>query len=87
MAKDSCLEVGKQVGKGTVQHEVFEGRALRGIVDDDFIVEVECVSEAGLMTAPVRFGLAVTLEGEEAVFPELREQVRERLQIQTQIQV
>lgn len=88
VASKTRAEVGSIAGgKGTLQHEVFEGRALRGIVDDDFIVEVECLQEGGQITDPARFGLAVTLEGEEAVFPELREQVRERLQVQAQIQV
>lgn len=88
VASNAHEDVGARVGgRGTVQHKIFEGRALRGIVDDDFFVEVECLAEGGPMAEPVNFGLAVTLEGEEAVFPELREQIQQRLQIQSRVQV
>ena len=88
VAKKGTSDVGvSESGKGTVQHEIYEGRAPRGIVDDEFKVEVECLAEGGVINERIRFGLVVSLEGEASIFPELRQQIQERLEVQSRIQV
>ena len=74
----------RAVRRGTVQHEVFEGRDAVAIQDgDDLIVKVSCRSDAGDIVEPVRFGLAVTLEvAESLLLPiPIYEEVRERIAV------
>jgi len=69
----------KQGCKGTIQHEIYEDETLRGIVDGEFIINVECREEGGLMDTPVPFALAVTLEGAPEIFPNIRPEITEHL--------
>ena len=74
----------RAVQRGTVQHEVFEGRDAVAFQDgDDLIVKVSCRSDAGDILEPVRFGLAVTLEvAESLLLPiPIYEEVRERIAV------
>ena len=74
----------RAVQRGTVQHEVFEGRDAVAIQDgDDLIVKVSCRNDAGDIVEPVRFGLAVTLEVAEDLFLPISiyEEVRERIAV------
>lgn len=74
----------RAVQRGTVQHEVFEGRNAVAFQDgDDLIVKVSCREDAGDIIEPVRFGLAVTLEvAEDLLLPiSIYEEVRERIAV------
>ena len=82
-SKRSCADF-RAVQRGTVQHEVFEGRdAVAFQDDDDLIVKVNCRNDAGDILERVRFGLAVTLEVTEGVLLPIPiyEEVRERIAI------
>lgn len=68
------------VKMGTVQHEVFEGQ--RGLAFSDGAtcqVHVDCRVDAGRLTDPVRYGLAVSIEMAEAVKADIHHQVRQAL--------
>ena len=74
----------RAVQRGTLQHEVFEGRHAVAFQDgDDLIVKVSCREDAGDIVEPVRFGLAVTLEvTKKLLFPiPIYEEVRERMAV------
>lgn len=77
--------------KGTVQHQVLEGHEAVAFVDGtELMIDVDCRADAGSFPAPVRFGLAASLEvasniqidvhGE--VLMSLRQQVRQRARAQ-----
>jgi len=54
---------GNQVQRGTVQHEVLEGKRVSAYQDGDyFLIAVTCQNNAGDFDGSVPFGLAVTLE-------------------------
>jgi hypothetical protein len=73
--------------RGTVHHEVFEGATARGHVDENPYIplHLECSTEAGGWTEPVRYGTAVTLEVASPVFGEIYEEIAERLGIRVPI--
>lgn len=49
--------------KGTVQHQVLEGEAAVAVVEGtERLIDVDCRTGAGSFSAPVRFGLAASLE-------------------------
>ncbi|NEK87542.1 S8 family peptidase [Blastococcus saxobsidens] len=69
------------VRKGTVQHEVLEGAAAVAFAAGDALtVDVDCRVDAGRLDAPVRYGLAVSLEVAATVQADIHAQVREQLQ-------
>jgi hypothetical protein len=68
------------VQRGTLQHEVLEGNKATAYVDGDAMtVRVCCKADAGELTVPVRYGLAVTLEVAEGIDIPIYEEVRVRL--------
>lgn len=72
------------VNRGTIQHAVFEENNAVVIEDgDSMMVKVNCRKDAGAISQPIRFGVAVTLEIMEPVlFPiSIYEEVRERIQV------
>ena len=72
----------RAVQRGTVQHEVMEGNKVVLFDDGDVIrIKVNCRADAGDITEPVRYGLAVTLEIAESVNIPLYQEVRERLAV------
>ncbi len=74
----------RAVQRGTLQHEVFEGRDAVAIQEGDSLtVKVSCRSDAGAIVEPVRYGLAVTLEvAESLLLPiPIYEEVRERIAV------
>ena len=74
--------------RGTVQHDVLEGRGAKLINEDDTIeIRVECRAGAGDLDGTVRYGLAVTLEVPEAVDIVIYDQIRERLQERVAVEV
>lgn len=75
------------VQRGTVQHEVFEGKKAAAFVDgDEVVIQVSCREDAKVLTERVPYGLAVTLEIEEGIgidiYSEIRERVLSRVQVQ-----
>ena len=67
--------------RGTVQHEVFEGRSAVVFGNDaNLEIQVNCRSEAGKLEERVPYGFAVTLEvGQEVdvpVYDEIRARIR-----------
>ncbi len=76
----------RSVQRGTVQHEVFEGEKAAAFVDgDEVVVKVSCREDAGVLTDPVAYALAVTLEVDEKIgidiYSEIRQRVQNRLRV------
>ncbi len=73
------------VEKGTVQHQVLEGEAASGFVTGSALeVNVDCRADCGKFAAPVRFGIAASLEVSEAVAIDVHAEVRQRLRQEVQ---
>ncbi|WP_431208163.1 S8 family peptidase [Burkholderia cepacia] len=71
----------RQAQLGTLQHEIFEGDSAVPVVDDqDLMVRVNCVADAGRLNEPVDFALCVSIEVVEGVDLPIYQQVRERIQ-------
>ncbi len=92
IAPDRLFADHRAVQRGTLQHEVLEGSKATVFQDGDNIsIKVNCRADAGDMTAPVRYGLAITLEIVEDIQQRLLdfsiyEEVRDRLVIRVPIQ-
>jgi hypothetical protein len=70
------------VRRGTVQHEVLEGTAAVAFaVGDELAINVDCRVDAGKLDAPVRYGIAVSLEVGVGVQADIHAQVREQLRV------
>ena len=82
----------RAVQRGTLQHEVPEGRNATVFQDGDtLLIKVNCRADAGEIPSPVRFGLAVTLEIVESAQPRLfgvpiYQEVRDRLRVQVPVE-
>jgi hypothetical protein len=71
------------VRKGTIQHEVLEGRAAVAFTDGQSLaVDVDCRIDAGTVDVPVRYGLAMSLELASTVRADIHAEIRQRLQVQ-----
>jgi hypothetical protein len=67
---------------GTIQHEILEGeRALAFSVGDVLEINVDCRVDAGRLTAPVRFGVAATLEVAATVQADIHNEVSQQLRV------
>ena len=78
----------RAVQRGTVQHEILEGSNAAAFQDGDAIViKVNCRADAGQITQPIRYGLAVTLEVAEGLNIPIYEEVRDRLSIPVPITI
>lgn len=74
--------------RGTLQHDTFEGESAAAFMDgEDIVVRVSCREDAPGLEGSVPYVVAVTLEVAEDigvdVYTEVRERVRQRLQVQT----
>lgn len=68
---------------GTVQHEMLEGqRAVAFAADDALEINVDCRVDVGRLAAPVRYGLAATLEVAPTIRVDIHQEVRQQLQVQ-----
>ena len=77
-----------RVRRGTLQHEVREGKGAKVVNDGDEIdIRVECRADAGALDETVRYGLVVTLEVEESVNVLLYEEIRDRLRSPTPVRI
>jgi hypothetical protein len=75
------------VQRGALQHEVFEEEAAAAFVDgDDIVVRVSCRQDAPGLQGKVPYAVAVTLEVADSIgidiYAEVRQRVRQRLQVQ-----
>ena len=73
--------------RGTLQHDTFERDSASAFVDgDDVVVRVSCREDAPGLQDKVPYAVAVTLEVAEEIgidiYTEVRERVRQRLQVQ-----
>ncbi len=87
--KESCsgTDGWRAVRRGTVQHEVFEGRRAELFNDGDVIeIKVNCREDAGKIQSPVAYGLAVSLEIAEGVDIDVYNEIRTRIASAIQIQ-
>ena len=88
LAEDPIGATNPQVRRGTVQHEVREGRGARVVNDGDEVeILVECRADAGALDETVRYALVVTLEVEESVDVLLYDEIRDRLQPPTPVRI
>jgi exonuclease I len=70
-----------QARLGTLQHEIFEGESAVPVVSDqDLVVRVNCLADAGKLIEPVDFALCVSLEVAEGIDLPIYQQIRERVQ-------
>ena len=70
----------RQVQSGTLQHEIFEGDSAVPIVQgSEITIRVNCVADAGRLSASVQFALCVSLEVAEGVALPIYQQVRARI--------
>ena len=75
------------VRRGTVQHEVLEGKRAVPFADGDFIkIQVNCLKDAGEFTSPVPYGLVVTLEVAEGVNIAVYDEIKARIATPVQVQ-
>ena len=75
------------VQRGTVQHEVLEGDEAVAFKDGDTVtIKVNCRADAGDIPAPIRYGLAVTLEVAEEIDIPIYQEVRDRIAIRVPVQ-
>lgn len=67
-------------GRGTVQHEVFEGDEASAFLEDDHLVlKVSCREHAGQLTKKIPYGLLLTLEVAPGVGINVYQEVRTRI--------
>jgi hypothetical protein len=72
----------RAVQRGTVQHEILYGDRAVDFQDGDAIaIKINCSQDAGELTTPVRYGLAVTLEVAEGIEVPVYQEVRNRLRV------
>ena len=72
--------------RGTVQHEILEGRRAVPFQDgDSILIKVNCRAEAGKITEPIRYGLAATLEIAETIDLPIYQEVRDRLAVRVRV--
>ncbi len=71
----------KQAQLGTLQHEIWEGENAVPIVDEqELLVRVNCVKDAGAIEQPIEFALCVTLEVADGIDVPIYEQIRARIE-------
>ena len=92
IAPDRLFADHRAVQRGTLQHEMLDGDRATFFQDGDSIaVKVNCRADAGDIPAPIRYGLAITLEVAEGVEQRtevlpIYEEVRDRLAIRVPVQ-
>ena len=66
--------------KGTIQHEIFEGKTAVAISDDDSLrIKVNCRKDAQKIDSPIAYGLVVSLEVAEGVNLPIYNEIRTRI--------
>lgn len=68
------------VEKGTIQHQVLEGDSATAFVKGSTLtIDIDCRADTGAFPAPIRFGLAATIEVAEHMKVDIHNEVRTRL--------
>lgn len=76
------------VRRGTVQHEVFESQRAVVLAPQDVLpLDIDCRVDAGTLAAPVRYGVAVSLEIAATANIDIHQQVRAGLRVQARQRV
>lgn len=71
------------VRKGTVQHEVLEGtNAIAFAANDALTIDVDCRIDTGSYAAPIRYGIAASIEMATTIQADIHTQIRQGLQVQ-----
>ena len=66
--------------RGTVQHEIFEGKTAVAISREDFLrIKVNCRNDARKISSPISYGLIVSLEVAEGVDLPIYNEIRTRI--------
>lgn len=66
--------------RGTVQHEIFEGKTAVAIADEDFLrIKVNCRKDARKISSSISYGLIVSLEVAEGVKLPIYNEIRKRI--------
>lgn len=66
--------------RGTVQHEIFEGKTAVAISGEDFLrIKVNCRNDARKISSPISYGLIVSLEVAEGVDLPIYNEIRTRI--------
>lgn len=74
------------VRRGTLQHEILQGRAAKAFVDGDVIdVQINCRAGAGELEESVPYALIASLEAAEELQLPIYEEVRERVHAQLRV--
>ncbi len=78
--------------RGTVQHEVFEGKSAVAISDGDVLqIKVNCRKDARKLEHPIAYGLVVSLEVAEgldlAIYNEIRTRIAPAVEIRARGQI
>jgi hypothetical protein len=76
----------KTAGRGTLQHQVFEGSTARAFDDGDVIkIKVSCAEDAGKLKEVVPYALAVTLEIAEPTTLKIFNEIKNRIRLKVKI--
>jgi len=76
----------RHVKKGTVQHEVLQGKDASAYQDGDFLkIPVVCKSDAGELDDRIPFGIAVTLEVLDDINIDIYNEIRDRVMAQVKV--
>ena len=68
------------IRRGTVQHEIFEGKTAVAISGEDFLrIKVNCRKDARKISSPISYGLIVSLEVAEGVDLPIYNKIRTRI--------
>lgn len=66
--------------RGTIQHEIFEGKTAVAISGEDFLrMKVNCRKDARKISSPISYGLIVSLEVAEGVDLPIYNEIRTRI--------
>jgi len=79
----------RNVKRGTLQHEIFEGTNALAFVDGaELVFTINCIADTGIkLIEPVKFALCVSLEVAEGIdvpiYQEISDRVRARVEVAT----
>lgn len=69
-----------QVQRGTLQHEILEGKSALAFIDGEKITfKVNCSEDGGKIITPVQFALCVTIEVAEGISLPIYNEIRARI--------
>jgi len=77
----------QHVQRGTLQHEILEGKNALAFVDgNEAVFKVNCSEDGGKLPDPVPFALCVSLEVAEGIELPIYQQIRERVSVRVGVQ-